>query len=401
MIDFELYRGREQTGVKHFILAEYLQRFGPIIGSWCSTITYVDCFSGPWQEQSEEFKDTSFSIALEELRKARDTTQRVFGRTLALRAFFIEEDHERYKKLRGFAEQVSRTDVEIETRNDELENCIHDIVAFVRSVQRKNFPFLFIDPTGWTGFGLDTIAPLLKLDPGEVLINFMTGHIRRLVEHPDESQQEGFESLYGKKRCAEVLERVRGKSGPEREDILVTEYMEALREAGKFQHVSAAIVLNPAMDRTHFHLIYGTRNPKGLGVFKGAEKKAMEAMQQARTAVQDRKEEEKSKQPKFDWGHELPKLDNHYEELRGRYCGIARDHVLRTLKASGRCSYDRLYAMALEVPLTFESDLKDWIADWRKSGLVRVEGLKDRERVPKLGEGHVLVWLGGQGPDGA
>jgi three-Cys-motif partner protein len=72
VIDFTLYKGREQTGVKHLFLSEYLQRFGPIISSWCSTITYVDCFSGPWQQQSEALKDTSFFIALQELQRARE-----------------------------------------------------------------------------------------------------------------------------------------------------------------------------------------------------------------------------------------------------------------------------------------------------------------------------------------
>jgi len=67
----ELYRDREQSYVKHVILRTYLERFAHIIGSWADSITYVDCFSGPWQTKSEEFRDTSFGIAIDELRKAR------------------------------------------------------------------------------------------------------------------------------------------------------------------------------------------------------------------------------------------------------------------------------------------------------------------------------------------
>lgn len=103
MISFANYVDREQTGVKHFILSEYLQRFGMIIGSWASTITYVDCFSGPWKQQSEQFQDTSFCIALQELRKARDVIQQTFGRQLKLRAFFVEKEAEPYEQLRSFA----------------------------------------------------------------------------------------------------------------------------------------------------------------------------------------------------------------------------------------------------------------------------------------------------------
>jgi three-Cys-motif partner protein len=73
MSEQDLYGGREQTQIKHFILRKYLERFAHIIGSRWNTITYVDCFSGPWKNQSEELQDTSFAIALEELRKAKNT----------------------------------------------------------------------------------------------------------------------------------------------------------------------------------------------------------------------------------------------------------------------------------------------------------------------------------------
>ena len=67
-----------------------------------------------------------------------------------------------------------------ETQNAALEDSVDQIVEFAQREGPNSFPFVFIDPTGWTGFALDVIQPLLKLNPGEVLINFMTGHIRRL-----------------------------------------------------------------------------------------------------------------------------------------------------------------------------------------------------------------------------
>ena len=88
MSEADLYAGREQTLVKHLILGKYLERFAIIIGFSWSSITYVDCFSGPWKSRSEELKDTSFSIALAELRKARET-HRASGSDLRLRCFFL------------------------------------------------------------------------------------------------------------------------------------------------------------------------------------------------------------------------------------------------------------------------------------------------------------------------
>ncbi|MDP1825530.1 MAG: three-Cys-motif partner protein TcmP [Archangium sp.] len=392
MIDFACYVGREQTGVKHFILSEYLQRFGMIIGKWASAITYVDCFSGPWKQTSEQLQDTSFFIALQELRKARDVVQQTFGRQLKLRAFFVEKEAEPYAQLRAFGEREG-ADVEIQTRNSPLEDCIADIVSFVRAGGHKNFPFIFIDPTGWTGFGLNAIEPMLKLKPAEVLINFMTQHVRRLVEHPEEGQRGTFEALYGAERANRVLARIKGKVEMDREDILVEEYMAAVAETGGFDHTSAAIVLNPKMDRTHFHLVYGTRNLKGLEVFKGAEQRAMEAMQEARADARARHADRRTGQSAFEFRNDVPRHDEHYQQLRHRYTESSRARFLALVRSRRRVEYEAAYSAALTRPLTFPTDLRGWVADLRNTGAIGVEGLTGSERVPKLGEGHFLTWL--------
>src|SRR5438128_3050039 len=99
MADPNLYAGREQTLVKHLILAKYLERFAHIIGFRWNSITYVDCFSGPWNVRSDDLKDSSFSIALEELRKAKET-HRLKGKNLNLRCFFLEKDPSAYARLK-------------------------------------------------------------------------------------------------------------------------------------------------------------------------------------------------------------------------------------------------------------------------------------------------------------
>ena len=73
MADPATYIGREQTLIKHFILRKYLEPFAYIIGSSWDTITYVDCFAGPWNVRSGQLEDSSFHIALAQLRKARET----------------------------------------------------------------------------------------------------------------------------------------------------------------------------------------------------------------------------------------------------------------------------------------------------------------------------------------
>jgi three-Cys-motif partner protein len=271
-----LYIGREQTLVKHLILQKYLERFAHIIGSGWSTLTYVDCFSGPWNVRSNELKDSSFSIALNELRKARDT-HAAKNKTVLLRCLFLEKDPDAFNRLKEFADGV--TDAEVLPLNLELEEAVAEIVDFVKKGGSNSFPFVFIDPTGWTGFAMDVIKPLMQFKPGEVLINFMTGDIRRFATSPQQQTEQTFLRLFGSKEFKKVVE---GLSGMDREDALVAEYRNIVAVKGDFKFTCSAIVLHPEFDRTRFHLIYATRHPKGVKVFKEAEKAAMQQMQQIR-----------------------------------------------------------------------------------------------------------------------
>ncbi len=116
MSNDDLYIGREQTLVKHIILKHYLERFAIIVGSHWDTLTYVDCFSGPWNVQSNDFKDSSFAIAIEQLRKARDVHKKRTGNSLKLRCFFLEKTPSAYTKLKQFADKIN--DVIIETKKE-------------------------------------------------------------------------------------------------------------------------------------------------------------------------------------------------------------------------------------------------------------------------------------------
>lgn len=290
MSEKELYVGREQSFVKHLILRKYLQRFAFIIGSRYDVITYVDCFSGPWNVQSQELKDSSFSIALEELQAAR-AQHGIRGKSVKLRCLFLEENPDAYAKLKQFADNARNAVVE--TRNCKLKDAIEDIVSFVKKGGARSFPFIFIDPTGWTGFAMDEISPLLQLTPSEVLINFMTGHILRFIESPDEMTQESFVRLFGSDSFRENL---KGLTQRDREDAAVEEYSRVVARTGQFPFTSTSIVLHPEFDRTHFHLIYATRNTKGVEVFKEAEKAAMKEMQQVRAEAHKRKHERKMPQ---------------------------------------------------------------------------------------------------------
>jgi len=389
MSEADLYEGQEQTLVKHLILGKYLEHFAHIIGFRWNSITYVDCFSGPWNVRSDELTDSSFSIALQELRKAKETHHRLSGKSLSLRCFFLEKDPAAYARLKQFAKEIR--DAEVETKNNDLESSIDAIVNFVRGGGHETFPFVFIDPTGWSGFAMQNIAPLLRFDPGEVVINFITGHIKRFIESPQGQTRESFAKLFG---SANFKSRLEGLAKQDREDALVAQYCECVKQTGRFKHVSPAIVLHPEKDRTHFNLIYATRHDSGLDAFKDAEKKAMKEMEHARAEAQRRRRERISGMGEL-FPSDVLHDPTYYESLRDRYLGRARNSILQLLLGERRLPYDTAWALALAQPLTWESDLKDWIATWVKDGALKIEGLMGKQRVPQREKGHVLVWMAG------
>lgn len=377
--DREHYVGREQTLIKHLVLRKYLERFGHIIGFDWDSITYVDGFSGPWKIQSDDLSDTSFSIALRELRKARDThAQR--GRRLDLRCVFLERDQRRFADLKAYADGI--TDAKTLPLNSSFEQAIPAVIRFLDQ-DRNTFPFVFIDPTGWSGFSMETISPLLRRHPCEVLINFMLDFVRRFIEH-DYSRQ-SFVRLFGSEDFDEGLKDLQGL---ERDDAIADRYCRALREVCGFDHVQRAIVLHPHKDQSHFLLIYGTRHHRGIEVFKDAEKKAMKSQEASRARL----EVERKKQPLLD-PDDMPD-SRYYIDLRAHYESQARTLVKSIVESMSRASFDRLWFAALSYPLVWESDLKAWLRDWRDNGMLEWHGLAPRQRALRFGESHSVSLTG-------
>jgi three-Cys-motif partner protein len=316
-----------------------------------------------------------FSVALAELRKARDTHAER-GKTVRLRCVFLEQEPSRFSQLKEFADKV--TDADVLPINSKFEPAIPEIIRFLDR-DPETFPFIFIDPTGWTGFSMQTIAPLLVRRPCEVLINFMLDFIRRFIEH--DFSRDSFLRLFG---SDDFDSGIKDLQGWDRDDAIANRYCRSLHEVCGFDHVQRAFVLHPGKDKTHFLLIYGTRHLKGVEVFKETERKAMEAQERSRAKVEVRKR----KQPLLD-PEEMPE-SQYYNNLRERYQDQARSVVMSVLNSKRQASYDDLWLPTLSFPMVWESDLREWLKRWRETGLIEYIGLKPNERTLKRDRGHVV-----------
>jgi three-Cys-motif partner protein len=376
------YFGREQTLVKHSVLKQYLIALALIVGrSFARDISFIDCCSGPWNTVTSDLSDSSIGIAIQLLRAARDMLA-AEGNTVSFRCLFAEKNPNAYAQLEAFCNSI--TDLEVKPLPGDFTERIPEILRFV--AQRSGaFPFFFIDPTGWSPLKIKPLTPLLQTTPGEVLVNFMTSFIGRFLE----AEGKDFGELLGQ----QALDDMRGLSGQDRDDAAAFAYANQIGRAGNFPYVCTTVVLNPQLNRTHFHLIYATRHHKGVQVFKDAERHASGVMALARADAQQRHRIDVSGQNELFRVQEHGAGDDQYLlSLRNRYLQRAHDLVEQKLILNRRrpVRYEAAWKLACRFPLVWESDLHKWIRAWQ--GKVDVRGMKPNQKVPKCQAGHTLVW---------
>jgi len=363
----ELYHDREQTQVKHRILERYLQAFTPIIGrSQFDEIVYVDCMAGPWESKDEALTDTSFHKALSVF---RDCLR--LGRCKRVRALLIENDSQRYPLLKAYADRI--TDLDVVTEQWDFNEHVNDIVEFAK--QRKNsFPFIFIDPTGWTETRIDRIRPLLELNPGEVLINFMSSWVKRFLD--DDTKP--FQNLLGND-----FARLRTLEGEELDDELINAYAALVKRVGRFAFTCAIPILMPDRDAIHYHLVYGTRHYKGLEVFKKTEAVAIPYMHECRAAAQRRRDEAKSKQT-FLLAESETYRERRFRTFNERRRRNARSAVICLLNRETTTSYQTLFEESMQFSTVVEADLREWLEEWRADNRIQYLNWKIGQKVPHL-----------------
>jgi three-Cys-motif partner protein len=361
----EAYFEREQSAVKQYILNEYLLPFALIIGTF-SDISYIDCCAGPWQSRTNDYSDTSFATAVRSLENAkRKLAER--GHLPRISCLFIEQDNAAYSRLKEFCINVK--EFEAQPLQGNFTQKIPEIKGFLQA-HGKPFPFFFIDPTGWKPIRIPVITPLLQITPGEVLINFMTSHIRRFLS----LENLDFDALFGQGHSPGIA----GLHGQERDEAAVFAYAAEVKKAGRFKYICTTVVPNPLKQQAHFHLIYGTRDWRGVEKFKEAEKRALRFAGHLRSQARER--ERRTSQPAFSFEPTDDAQEQYLDSLRTRFLGLANARVLQELEAHEASTYHTLAALFLRRPLVWESDLRESLIKLRSVGVIDIEGANESLR---------------------
>jgi three-Cys-motif partner protein len=352
------YHGREQAFVKHRLLETYLQRLFMIIGLNQRSIRYVDCFSGPWQEDSADLSDTSIGIALKIIRKSREGLRKR-GRDVTFHALFIEKDKNAFRKLHDHLQGLSKEEVSADAFLGGFFDLRESILKWCGS---EDFTFFFIDPNGWKNVvEIPTLTPLLRRPNSEFLINFMYDFLLRT--HTQESFREDMQAIFGEVPDTE------GLTPEEKEEYLISLYRKRLKEIppswGSKPRAVSVPVLYPTIDRTLYHLVYLTRHPKGITVFMDASEKLDLVQRRARVQAKQEDRETRSRQLEL-----FRASESVHKEKRADPTQV-RPYWLDKLSTTPRLFGVEELADMLEETGWFEGDFQAAFGELEKEGRVK------------------------------
>ena len=361
------YRGREQAFIKHQLLETYLQRLFMIIGQHQKNIRYVDCFSGPWQEGSNDLQDTSIGISLKIIEKCQNGLN-ANGKNVTFHALFIEKDKKSFQKLQNYLSDISQQNISTKALPGDFFELREEILSWCGS---DDFTFFFIDPKGWKNVvEIPTLTPLLQRPNSEFLINFMYDFVLR--SHSQDCFQEDMLAIFGEIPNTEAM------TPEEKEVYLVNLYKQRLKQilpswGGRPRAVSVP-VLKPTIDRTLYHLVYLTRHEKGICVFMEASERLDFVQRRTRAQTKQRHREKRSHQLELFSAADSIRVENHADPAE------VKSYWLTKLKSTPSRFGNEELADMLEETGWFESDFQTAFDDLQKEGKVDNLDAKGKRR---------------------
>jgi len=260
---FEEYR--EQTQVKHSILAAYLPAYYHILKRWSNNLVYLDGFAGPGcyvQNATGETFDGSPILALRLIASNEDFSKQVS-------TVFIESDDLLFSRLKERVESFYEEHPNIRKpiyRLGTFSDTLNEILGKLGG--RLAPTFLFVDPCGVSGASFDTIRAVMVNDKCEAFIFFNIDGVRRIAGLPALSPVL-VELMGSEERARTLYEKLRTtKNVREREEIILFEYRQAVEEDMGAKYIILFRVEHEDQRKASHYLIHATRHPLGFKIMK-------------------------------------------------------------------------------------------------------------------------------------
>jgi three-Cys-motif partner protein len=367
------YEGREQAFVKHYLLETYLDRLFHKTGRSFDTIVYVDGYSGPWQSQGQNFDDTSFGIALSALRKAK-ASWATYGRAIQVEAHLVEKSRTAYRELETI--KAKYPDIKIQTYPGDFRNLVGEIAS---QIPTEAFAFILIDPKGWR-LNLSSLKPLIGRKNSEVLFNFMFEFINRAASITDETVSAGLDELMP---VGDWRMKLQGTcSAKERKQVLIDAFSASLAQLGGYDFIAETPILRPIRDRTLYSLIYATRKPIGLEVFRDCQVPALEEQSQIRGEAKVRNAVQKGQQEELFASFNEMAPDDTLVSLQGELVRAEEMFLALVPRCPASVTYGEVWPQVLTRHVVRKVHVGDIAARLKAAGRITFHDWPARKRRP-------------------
>ena len=253
------------TKAKHHILAYHLKEWFPILGRAHRSLRYIDRFAGPGEYYGGEPGSPIISLMTLKGHQFFDEFSRD---SRSIEFLFVEKNPEYCRHLkRKIDEEQWPSNFKVAVNYGEFES---HFTRLLDDATTNRWPMpptlLFVDPFGPAGFPMDLFKRLVSFDRVDVLINLnILEFVQWILEDP--SKHVTANRLYGGPRWKPALKL----EGRIRAQFLVEEYEKTLLEIG-WRTTSFEMV--NSQNQTVYHLVFGTRSPKGMEAIKLAMRSA-------------------------------------------------------------------------------------------------------------------------------
>jgi len=200
----------------------------------------------------------------------------------------------------------------------------------------------------------------------------MYDFIQRFIDTNE--QRENFNKLFG----CEDWRREINLNSPDKESQLIEYYKQRLKILGDWKYVSNSKILYPDKDKTYFHLIYSTRNLKGLREYKKIDNEMLDEQRKVRERIKL-----KGQQSLFP---EHKGKDDFYYTIYQDQRRALENYLPELLKNHKEISYEDILKHVLEWEMIFEEDVKELILNYLNEGKVEISEWHSRRRKPRDGD---------------
>jgi three-Cys-motif partner protein len=283
-----------QTHLKHILLEDYLKNWSQVFananhGKSIRTINFVDGFAG--RGYFDDGHWGSPQIAMNRLLYFQNILQQEYGNNLRFNIYNVEYNSEYYDELEKIKLRSSHPH-QIKNFAGKFEEHLESIISFTQGKPT----LYFIDPFGYKGVNMRDMHRILQQQSNELLINVMSYSLVRNL--PIKSSEKELCNFFGVSTLPpDISEYLRLKnlnidtpSNITMQDLLKLEddiielYKNQVKSCGSNVYTLSKRIHSQINNNIYFHLVFVTRNRKGLIEMK----KSMVQFEELRIKAEDK-----------------------------------------------------------------------------------------------------------------